>query len=76
MSVEFFVETKSFRSHYGPGVHSASNKNEYRLSNVVFKSVVDPIGATLCYNRAVFPLGLQFLLGGFFFGGGPRSRSK
>ena len=31
----------------------------YRLSNVVFQSVVDPIGATVCYNRAVFPLGVQ-----------------
>jgi len=32
----------------------------YRLSNVVFKSTVDPIGATVCYNRAVLPLGVQF----------------
>ena len=26
----FFVDTKSFRSHYGPGVDSASNRNEYQ----------------------------------------------
>jgi len=26
----FFIDTKSFRSHYGPGVDSASNRNEYR----------------------------------------------
>ena len=26
----FFIDIKSFRSHYGPGVDSASNKNEYR----------------------------------------------
>ena len=26
----FFVDIKSFRSHYGPGVDSASNRNEYR----------------------------------------------
>ena len=25
----FFFEIKSFRSHYGPGVDSASNRNEY-----------------------------------------------
>jgi len=24
----FFIDVKSFRSHYGPGVHSASNRNE------------------------------------------------
>ena len=27
---EFFIDIKSFRSHYGPGVHSASNRNEYQ----------------------------------------------
>jgi len=26
----FFIDTKSFRSHYGPGVDSASNRNEYQ----------------------------------------------
>jgi hypothetical protein len=26
----FFNDIKSFRSHYGPGVESASNRNEYR----------------------------------------------
>jgi len=26
----FFVDIKSFRSHYGTGVHSASNINEYQ----------------------------------------------
>ena len=30
VSVEFFIDIKSFRSHYGPGVDSASNRNEYR----------------------------------------------
>jgi hypothetical protein len=25
-----FVDIKSFRSHYGPGVDSASNRNEYQ----------------------------------------------
>ena len=26
----FFIDIKSLRSHYGPGVDSASNRNEYR----------------------------------------------
>ena len=26
----FFFDIKSFRSHYGPGVYSASNRNEYQ----------------------------------------------
>ena len=25
----FFIDIKSFRSHYGPGVDSTSNRNEY-----------------------------------------------
>ena len=25
-----FIDIKSFRSHYGPGVNSASNRNEYQ----------------------------------------------
>jgi len=28
VSVDFFIDIKSFRSHYGPGVDSASNRNE------------------------------------------------
>jgi len=28
--LEFFIGIKSFRSHYGPGVDSASNRNEYQ----------------------------------------------
>ena len=30
VSWEFFIDIKSFRSHYGPGVDSASNRNEYQ----------------------------------------------
>ena len=30
VSVDFFVDIKSFRLHYGPGVDSASNRNEYQ----------------------------------------------
>jgi hypothetical protein len=29
VSLEFFIDIKSFRSHYGPGVDSASKRNEY-----------------------------------------------
>jgi len=30
VSLEFFIDIKSFRSHYDPGVNSASNRNEYQ----------------------------------------------
>ena len=30
VSLEFFIDIKSFRSQYGPGVDSASNRNEYQ----------------------------------------------
>jgi len=30
VSLEFFIDVKSFRSHYGPGVESTSNRNEYQ----------------------------------------------
>ena len=30
VSLRFFIDIKSFRSHYGPGVDSASNRNEYQ----------------------------------------------
>jgi len=30
--IGFFIDMKSFRSHYGPGVDSASNRNEYQES--------------------------------------------
>jgi len=28
--LEFFIDIKSFRPHYGPGVDSASKRNEYQ----------------------------------------------
>jgi len=28
--LQFFIDIKSFRSHYGPGVDSTSNRNEYQ----------------------------------------------
>ena len=30
MSLEFFIDIKSVRSHYGPGVDTVSNRNEYQ----------------------------------------------
>jgi len=30
VSLEFFIDIKSFRSHYGTGVDSASNRNQYQ----------------------------------------------
>ena len=30
VSLKFFIDVKSFRSHYGSGVDSASNRNEYQ----------------------------------------------
>jgi len=30
VSLEFFIGITSFRSHYGPGVDSDSNRNEYQ----------------------------------------------
>jgi len=37
-SVGFFIDIKSFRSHYGPGVDSASNRNEYQEHFLVVKA--------------------------------------
>jgi len=30
VSLEFFIDIKTFLLHYGPGVDSASNRNEYQ----------------------------------------------
>ena len=29
-ALEFFIDIKYFRSHYGPGFDSASNRNEFQ----------------------------------------------
>ena len=34
----FFMDIKSFRSHYGPGVDSASNRNEYQEHSLGVKA--------------------------------------
>jgi len=38
VSLDFFIDIKSFRSHYGPGVDPASNRNEYQEYFLVVKS--------------------------------------
>ena len=37
-SLEFFIDIKSFRSHCGPGVDSASNRNDYQEYFLVVKA--------------------------------------
>ena len=34
----FFIDIKFFRSHYGPGIDSASNRNEYQEYFLVVKA--------------------------------------
>jgi len=36
--IGFFIDIKSFRSHYGPGVDTASNRNEYQQYFKVVKA--------------------------------------
>ena len=36
----FFIDIKSFRSHYGSGVDSASNRNEYQEHFLGVKAAV------------------------------------
>ena len=38
VSLDFFIDIKSFRSHYGPGIDSASNRNEYQEHFVGIKA--------------------------------------
>ena len=38
LSLEFFIDIKSFRSHYGPVVDAASNRNEYQEHFVEVKA--------------------------------------
>ena len=40
VSLEFFIDIKSFRSHYGPVVDSASNRNEYQEHFLGVKAAV------------------------------------
>ena len=47
----FFIDIKSFRSHYRPGVVSASNRNEYQESFLAYSRPVlkaDNLSTILC----------------------------
>ena len=37
--IGFFIDIKSFRLHYSPGVDSASNRNEYQEHFLAVKAV-------------------------------------
>jgi len=39
VSLEFFMDIKYFRSQYGPGVDSTSNRNEYQENSLGVKAV-------------------------------------
>jgi len=39
VSLEFFIDIKSFRSHCAPGVDSASNRNDYQEDFLGVKAV-------------------------------------
>ena len=41
----FFIDIKSFRSQYGPGIDSASNRNEYQEYFMGVKAGVKAAGA-------------------------------
>jgi len=73
----FFNDITSFRSHYGPGVNSASNRNEYQEYFLGVKAVppscafvtksgnlnfLEPSGPLLACNGTALPLPCQ---GGF-----------
>ena len=50
-SLEFFIDIKSFRSHYGPGVDSASNRNKYQEHFLGVKAAgakADNLSTILC----------------------------
>jgi len=67
VSLEFFMDIKPFPSHYGPGVDSASNRNEYQehfwgvklAGAVVMKSgnlnFLEPSGPLQAFNVTALP---------------------
>jgi len=38
VSLEFFIDIKSFRSHYGSGVDSVSNRNRFYPQQMLLES--------------------------------------
>ena len=49
----FFIDTKSFQSHYGLGVNSASNRNEYQEYFVGVKAAVRRCVRLTTYHHPV-----------------------
>ena len=56
VSLEFFIDIKSFRSHYGPGVNSASNRNEYQENFLGVKVAVVTKSGNLNFLEPSGPL--------------------
>ena len=52
--IGFFIDIKSFRSRYGPGVDSASNRNEYQEHFLGGKG-------GRCVRLTTFPLSRAFV---------------
>jgi hypothetical protein len=53
MPLEFFIDIRSFRSQYGPGVESASNRHEYQKYFLGVKAAGNVKLATLLLSCAV-----------------------
>jgi len=67
--IEIFLLTESFRPHYGLGVHSASNRNEYQeylLGGCVGLTTLPPSRANSLENSGS-PKGLSRLVKGKFY---------
>jgi len=50
---EFFIDMKSLRSHYGPGIDSASNRNEYQ-ENFLRVRKVDNLTSILYHCHVIW----------------------
>ena len=60
----FFIDIKSFRSHYGPGVDSASNRKEYQGYFLGVKAA----GACTSYMIYIVPSPVSVLSKAWVFG--------
>jgi hypothetical protein len=60
--IGFFQFDQSLQPHYGTGVYSASNRNEYQADNftAIFAECLENVGASMSRN----PMGLHGLLQG------------
>jgi len=68
VSLEFFIDIKSFRSHYGRGVDSASNRNEYQEYFLGVKAEADNLTTILCRCHEIWnPLGHSRPVMGLFY---------